>query len=102
MKRPKSAAVVPDQRPAPHSATLTGTQGIRYGDKEPAIPAVPCTIHAPVDGGVVMRPPLSREAPAASHLADDDREAGEVTRTVAVDRLRKYSPPTAPNGDRDA
>jgi len=54
MKRPKSAAVVPDQRPAPHSATLTGPQGIRYVGKEPAIPAVPCTIHAPVDGGVVM------------------------------------------------
>jgi nitrate reductase NapAB chaperone NapD len=33
---------------------LTGNTGIRYGGKEPAIPAVPCTIHAPVDGGVVM------------------------------------------------
>jgi DNA-binding Lrp family transcriptional regulator len=34
---------------------LTGASGIRYVGKEPAIPAVPCTtIHAPVDGGVVM------------------------------------------------
>jgi DNA-binding Lrp family transcriptional regulator len=33
---------------------LTGASGIRYFGKEPAIPAVPCTIHAPVDGGVVM------------------------------------------------
>lgn len=36
------------------ASTLTGTPGIRYVDNEPAIPAVPCTIHAPVDGGVVM------------------------------------------------
>jgi len=54
MRRPKSGAAVPDQRPAPNSATLTGAPGIRYVGKEPAIPAVPCTIHAPVDGGVVM------------------------------------------------
>jgi nitrate reductase NapAB chaperone NapD len=54
MKRPKSATAVPDQRPGPNSTTLTGTPGIRYGGKEAAIPAVPCTIHAPVDGGMVM------------------------------------------------
>ena len=54
MKRLKSAAVAPDRRHRPGSATLTGASGIRYVDKEPAIPAVPCTIHAPVDGGVVM------------------------------------------------
>ena len=36
------------------SATLTGVPGIRYVDTLPAIPAVPCTIHAPVDGGVVV------------------------------------------------
>ncbi|HET9312513.1 MAG TPA: Lrp/AsnC ligand binding domain-containing protein [Nitrospira sp.] len=54
MKRLKSAAVAPDRRQGPGSATLTGASGIRYVDKEPAIPAVPCTIHAPVDGGVVM------------------------------------------------
>jgi DNA-binding Lrp family transcriptional regulator len=54
MKRPKSAAVAPDPRQGSGSATLTGASGIRYVGKEPAIPAVPCTIHAPVDGGVVM------------------------------------------------
>lgn len=54
MKRLKSAAVAPDRRQGPGSATLTGAPGIRYVGKEPAIPAVPCTIHAPVDGGVVM------------------------------------------------
>jgi len=55
MKKPKSsgaAAGYPKSGPA--SAALTGTPGIRYVGKEPAIPAVPCTIHAPVDGGVVM------------------------------------------------
>jgi nitrate reductase NapAB chaperone NapD len=54
MKRPKSAAVASDQRQGSGPATLTGAAGIRYVGKEPAIPAVPCTIHAPVDGGVVM------------------------------------------------
>ena len=54
MKRPKPATAGPSQRPEPASATLTGASGIRYVGKEPAIPAVPCTIHAPVDGGVVM------------------------------------------------
>ena len=54
MKRPKSAAAVPNHGPGPNSGTLTGTQGIRYVGKEPAIPAVPCTIHAQVYGGVVM------------------------------------------------
>jgi nitrate reductase NapAB chaperone NapD len=33
---------------------LTGTTGIRYVGNEPAIPAVPCTIHAPVDGGRIV------------------------------------------------
>jgi DNA-binding Lrp family transcriptional regulator len=54
MKRPKSAAAVPHQKSSPASASLTGTASIRYLGKEPAIPAVPCTIHAPVDGGMVM------------------------------------------------
>jgi DNA-binding Lrp family transcriptional regulator len=54
MKRPKPVSAGPYQRPEPASATLTGASGIRYVGKEPAIPAVPCTIHAPVDGGVVM------------------------------------------------
>lgn len=53
MKKAKSGAIRP---PTAKSATgtLTDTRGIRYVDREPAIPAVPCTIHAPVDGGVVM------------------------------------------------
>ena len=54
MKKSRPAAVVSNQAPGPASATLTGASGIRYVGKEPAIPAVPCTIHAPVDGGVVM------------------------------------------------
>ena len=54
MKKPKPAAGGSNQAPGPASAALTGTSGIRYVGKEPAIPAVPCTIHAPVDGGVVM------------------------------------------------
>ena len=54
MKRPKPAAGVSNQAPAPASATLTGASGIRYVGKEPAVPAVPCTIHAPVNGGMVM------------------------------------------------
>jgi DNA-binding Lrp family transcriptional regulator len=55
MKRVKSTAalsVVP--KSSPDSPSLTGTPGIRYVDGEPAIPVVPCTIHAPVDGGIVM------------------------------------------------
>ncbi len=54
MKKPKPVAGVSNQVSWPASATLTGASGIRYVGKEPAIPAVPCTIHAPVDGGVVM------------------------------------------------
>jgi DNA-binding Lrp family transcriptional regulator len=54
MKRPKPVSAGQYQRPGNASATLTGASGIRYVGKEPAIPAVPCTIHAPVDGGVVM------------------------------------------------
>ena len=33
---------------------LTEATGIRYVGNDPAIPAVPCTIHAPVDGGIIM------------------------------------------------
>jgi nitrate reductase NapAB chaperone NapD len=54
MKRPKSAAAGPYQKSISAPTTLTGTPGIRYVGKEPAVPAVPCTIHAPVDGGMVM------------------------------------------------
>lgn len=55
MKKVKSTAAlssVPKSSSAP--AALTGAPGIRYVDGEPAISTVPCTIHAPVDGGVVM------------------------------------------------
>ncbi len=55
MKKTKSSAtlsIVP--KSGSSASTLTEAQNIRYVDKEPAIPAVPCTIHAPVDGGVVM------------------------------------------------
>ncbi|HEY6084869.1 MAG TPA: Lrp/AsnC ligand binding domain-containing protein [Nitrospira sp.] len=51
MKKVKSSAALSS---VPASNTLTGGAGIRYVDGEPAIQAVPCTIHAPVDGGVVM------------------------------------------------
>jgi DNA-binding Lrp family transcriptional regulator len=55
MKKVKSAAALSSvPKSFSESATLTGAPGIRYVDGEPAIPAVPCTIHAPVDGGVVM------------------------------------------------
>ena len=33
---------------------LTEATGIRYVDASSAIPAAPCTIHAPVDGGRIM------------------------------------------------
>src|SRR4249920_2367923 len=33
---------------------LTEKTGIRYVGQDPAIAAVPCTIHAPVDGGRIM------------------------------------------------
>ena len=33
---------------------LTETMGIRYVGNDPAIPTVPCTIHAPIDGGKIM------------------------------------------------
>jgi nitrate reductase NapAB chaperone NapD len=39
---------------ASSSAKLTDPSAIRYVHGKPVIPAVPCTIHAPVDGGVVM------------------------------------------------
>jgi nitrate reductase NapAB chaperone NapD len=42
---PKSSAGTP---------ALTAATGIRYVGNEPAVPAVPCTIHAPVDGGRIM------------------------------------------------
>lgn len=36
------------------SLALTQETGIRYVGAAPAISAVPCTIHAPVDGGRIM------------------------------------------------
>ncbi len=33
---------------------LTEPTSIRYVGHDPAIPAVPCTIHAPIDGGIIM------------------------------------------------
>jgi nitrate reductase NapAB chaperone NapD len=49
----KSAPTVLPKSPV-GTPGLTETTGIRYVGNEPAIPAVPCTIHAPVDGGRVM------------------------------------------------
>ena len=53
MKRPKSAVVT---RPNSSGGTLASTDApsIRYVGKTPIISLVPCTIHAPVDGGRVM------------------------------------------------
>ena len=52
MKKPK-LAVVPRPTPSIGSSVLTQATGIRYvGHDE--ISAVPCTIHAPVDGGRIM------------------------------------------------
>lgn len=53
MKKTKSAG-----NTLPVSSTgmlaLTEKTGIRYGDVAHANSAVPCTIHAPVDGGIIM------------------------------------------------
>ena len=52
MKKSKPAAAhSKSSRSAP---ALTETPGIRYVGAEPATLAVPCTIHAPVDGGIIM------------------------------------------------
>jgi nitrate reductase NapAB chaperone NapD len=52
MKKQKSAgATLPTSSVA--LPTLTEATGIRYGGHD-AISAVPCTIHAPVDGGRIM------------------------------------------------
>jgi len=55
MKKAKaSSAATASLTSVPRSAALTAPPRIRYVEKEPADPTVPCTIHAPVDGGVVM------------------------------------------------
>lgn len=53
MKKPKPA-VVKFPVSSVGSLALTQETGIRYVDADPAISAVPCTIHAPVDGGRIM------------------------------------------------
>ena len=53
MKKSKPAvATLPTSSVGPPA--LTPATGIRYVGHEPAISAVPCTIHAPVDGGRMM------------------------------------------------
>lgn len=52
MRKPKPAAVTRPTSSVGASA-LTQTTGIRYGGHD-EISAVPCTIHAPVDGGRIM------------------------------------------------
>jgi DNA-binding Lrp family transcriptional regulator len=55
MKKARSANVVaPLVTLATPSPALTRTSGVRYVDGQPVISSVPCTIHAPVDGGIVM------------------------------------------------
>ena len=53
MKKPQPASTT---RPKSSIGTpaLTEATGIRYVGNDSAIPAVPCTIHAPVDGGIMM------------------------------------------------
>lgn len=55
MKKTKPATSVATlSKPSKRAPALTKTPGIRYVGAESAIPAVPCTIHAPVDGGIIM------------------------------------------------
>lgn len=53
MKKSK-ATVTPFPVSSESARALTQETGIRYVGEDPAIPAVPCTIHAPVDGGRIM------------------------------------------------
>jgi DNA-binding Lrp family transcriptional regulator len=50
----KKSAPAMLNKPQVGTPGLTEATGIRYVGNEPAIPAVPCTIHAPIDGGRVM------------------------------------------------
>ena len=54
MKKKTKPAVATFPVSSVGSLALTQEAGIRYGDTDPAISAVPCTIHAPVDGGRIM------------------------------------------------
>ena len=53
MKKPKPAVATRTTSSVGTSA-LTEATGIRHVGQRPAISAVPCTIHAPVDGGRIM------------------------------------------------
>jgi len=53
MKKPKrNVATPPTSSGGP--AALPQATGTHYGGPDPAISAVPSTIHAPVDGGMIM------------------------------------------------
>lgn len=49
-----TASVAKTVKQTPRTPALTEPTGIRYVGNESAIPAVPCTIHAPIDGGITM------------------------------------------------
>ena len=53
MKKSKAAVARFPVSPV-DTLALTQETGIRYVGEDPAISAVPCTIHAPVDGGRIM------------------------------------------------
>ncbi|MCX5724205.1 MAG: Lrp/AsnC ligand binding domain-containing protein [Nitrospirae bacterium] len=52
MKKPKSLDSAPTS--SGDAPALTATPGIRYLGAESAIPATPCTIHTPLDGGTIV------------------------------------------------
>lgn len=55
MKKAKaSTATIGRSKSSSASTTLTAPASIRYVAEEPTEPGVPCTIHAPIDCGVVM------------------------------------------------
>jgi len=55
MKKAKSvSATTPNATSVTTSPALTRTSSVRYVDGQPVISSVPCTIHTPVDGGIVM------------------------------------------------
>jgi len=87
MKKAKSnAALTAVPKSGSPSPALTGGTGIRYVGAEPAIPAVPCTIHAPVDGGVIM----ADRAYVLIHVAPGQtsqvvRALGEIKQIKTID-----------------
>jgi nitrate reductase NapAB chaperone NapD len=54
MKKAKPTTAGALSKSSKNAPALTEPPSIRYRGPEAAIPTVPCTIHAPVDGGVVM------------------------------------------------